>query len=108
MKNIERVRRAMAENAGRMTISQIVADTKLNRPQVYSSMTILREKKIAKASEFVSYGAHGAGEKTYWLAELESELEEYRAPVVQNVPLVAYALRNIGRHVGNPFAGLMA
>ena len=105
MKNIERVRRAMAENAGRMTISQIVADTKLNRPQVYSSMTILREKKIAKASEFVSYGAHGAGEKTYWLAELESELEDDRVP---NVPLVAYALRNIGRHVGNPFAGLMA
>lgn len=105
MQNIERVRRAMAENAGQMTISQIVADTKLNRPQVYSSMTILREKKIAKASEFVSYGAHGGGEKTYWLAELESELEDDRVP---NVPLVAYALRNIGRHVGNPFAGLMA
>lgn len=106
MKNIEKVQRAMAENAGRMTISQIMANTGLDRQQVYAAMTILRAKKIAKSSEAVSCGGHGGGQKTYWLTALESEIEDLVQ--VPNVPLVAYALRHVSKHAGNPFAGLMA
>ena len=105
MNNTEKVRVVMERNAGRMRVSQIMAEADLEKTQVYSALFILRHKKAVKASEPVSQGVYGGVEKYYWIADLDEALGE--SDRIDNVPLVAHAMRHIARHAGNPFAGLM-
>lgn len=106
MTNIEKVRSVMERNAGRMRVSQIMAESDLEKTQVYAALFTLRHKKAVNASEPVSLGNYGGLEKLYWLSDLEDAIED--GDRVPNIPLVAHAMRHVAQHAGNPFAGLMA
>ena len=106
MTNIEKVRAAMECSRSRMLVTEIMDRAGLGKKQVYAALSSLRQRNIVTASGHAEDAPKSGSEKLFWLSDLDDVNDE--GDSVENVPLVAHAMRHVARHAGNPFAGLMA